>query len=328
MEKIDALKYYKIKEFIHPLILKLFGSSTTGKLIVDGSLPKDHNCLIVGNHYCIEDIPTLAQAVKSHFYLLVSDEDKNTIDGIALGLNGVEWVHRTDKESRKQSSYNIVEILKKDKNFVMYPEATWNLSPNALIMQMNYGCIRIALDANVPIVPVVTFFTKDCRYTVVGEEYYPSNNLNVSINELRDRMSTMIYNTMEKLYKNNSNSMCKKVLDENYYCEKRQDIPENYWEDDINLRYDKYKRASDDKKGVREFESQFIFTGKDEKYQYFQTFNSVVKNDKEDIIVNRISSEKDGYNGKTFGEYQDKNHFGYGYNEKVLKLSLNKKYNY
>ena len=76
-KKIQALKYRKIKEAIHPVLKKVLSSMTNGELRVSGSLPQDENFMIVGNHLCIEDIPTLAQAVDKHFYLLVSDEDKN-----------------------------------------------------------------------------------------------------------------------------------------------------------------------------------------------------------------------------------------------------------
>ena len=119
--KINALKCEKFKEFIHPMFMPILASKTTGKLHLIGSFPEDDNYLIVANHVCIEDIPTLGEAVKKHFYLLVSDEDKGTLDGLALELNGVEWVHRLDKESRKNAYENIVKILKKGKNLGMYP---------------------------------------------------------------------------------------------------------------------------------------------------------------------------------------------------------------
>ena len=42
------------------------------------------------------------------------------------------------------------------------------------------------------------------------------------------------------------------------------------------------------------------------------------------LIVKRISSEKNGFNGNTFGEVREKGSFGFGYNEDVLKRSLKK----
>ena len=69
--KINALKCEKFKEFIHPMFMPILASKTTGKLHLIGSFPENDNYLIVANHVCIEDIPTLGEAVKKHFYLLV-----------------------------------------------------------------------------------------------------------------------------------------------------------------------------------------------------------------------------------------------------------------
>ena len=323
---IKSLKFIKMKEILHPLLLKVMASKTTGPLLINGILPKISSYLIVSNHVCIEDIPTLGQTIEKHFLLLVSDEDKKTIDGVALAANGVEWVHRTDKSSRINASKNIVSILKKKKKFAMYPEATWNLSPNQLILPMNYGCIRIALEADVPILPVVTLFANNKRYTSIGEIFYPSENLTESINKLRDKMSTLIYNEIEKYYKCNYDN--KTILKDNsfgedYYYEKRSSIKKYYWEEYVDDKYEKYNRAKKDKNGVREFESQFIFVPKTDEYEFFQIFNSIIKNSESDLVVNRISSEKNGYMSTSFGEYESNHHFGYGYNEKVLKKSLN-----
>lgn len=323
--KIYNLKQSNLKEFIHPLLIKALSFKTTGKLIVEGKLPENENCLIVANHACIQDIPTLAQAVKKHFYLLVSDEDKKTIDGLALSANGVQWVHRLGKESRKFASENAIKILKQGKNFAMYPEATWNLSPNQLMMPMNYGCVRIALEADVPIVPVVSFFSDNNRYTIIGEKFYPTQDLEKSINELRDIMATMLYDEIQLNYKHNIGQKgiyCKKIDGEDYYYEKREEISKDYWDNYVSKKYDEYGRAKSDKVGVREFESQFIFTSKDESNQYFQVFNSIIEEKDNNFIVKRISSEKNGYNGLTFGEKDNKSTFGYGYNEKVLKKNL------
>lgn len=313
-----------IKRKIHPLLLKMLTSKVTGELQIEGELPENGNYLIVANHYCIEDIPTLAQAVKKHFYILVSDEDRYTIDGLGLTLNGTEWVKRLDSDSRKRSAVRAVKKLKSGENFAMYPEATWNLSPNLLMLPMNYGCIRIALNANVPIVPVVSNFYSGYRHTIIGKPFYPTDNLSTSIELLRDQMAGMIYEMLvddNKLrYNNNDESVIMLNIDgESYYCEKRDSIDNTCWEKDISYRYDKYKRARKDKCGVRKFESQFIFTPKNDEYRYFQIFNSNIINFNNKKYIKRISSEKNGfYESKiTLSHTDDK--FGYGYNEEIIE---------
>lgn len=327
MNKIDALKYKKIKEAIHPLLISLMTSKTKGNLIINGKLPEDGNYLIVANHLCIEDIPTLGQAVKEHIYLLVSDEDKKTLDGLALSLNGVQWVTRMDKISRQTASKNAVEILKSGEIFAMYPESTWNLSPNLLMLPMNYGCIKIALEANVPIVPIVTFFTEKTRYTTICKKFYPTIDLEKSICELRDIMATMMYKSIGEYYRNNkedANIYSEEIEGEEHFFEKRETVEATYWSEYVNKKYDEYSRARKDKDGVRKFESQFIFTPKTDDYSFFQVFNSIIREENGELLVKRISSEKDGYNGTFQDEIDYNNFFGYGYNEKILKLQLKK----
>ena len=327
---IRALRFEKFKEILHPVLIKAMGAKTTGELEVEGEFPTDDNYLIVANHACIEDIPTLGQAVQKHFYLLVSDEDKNTIDGLALDLNGVIWIHRTDNISRKEAYGQIVELLKKGKTFAMYPEATWNLSPNQLMMPMNYGCIKIALESGKKIVPVVTFFNKDKRYTKIGTQYAPTEDLIASIDELRDQMATMMYELIQKKYERefgkNPNVKCCEIDGKKYYHEKREAMHSHMWDKNIFDRYNAYGRARKDMTGVREFESQFIFTPKDEAHQFFQEYNSVVLFDEntQQYYVKRITSENNGYQGMSFGEEEKKESFGFGYNEKVLQRTLKK----
>jgi len=318
----------KIQEFIHPVVLKLFTMKTKGESIVDGKFPDEGPFLIVANHLCIQDIPQLGQAVGEHFYLLVSDEDKYTIDGLGLTLNGVKWVHRTDKVSRQNSANEMEDVLKLGKHFAMYPEATWNLSPNLLMLPMNYGCIRSALNSGVKIVPVVTFFSDDGRHTKIGDVFTPSDNLSESINLLRDIMASMFYeeicNYYERNYIDNNRIFLKVVDGQKYFFEKRSNIDFDYWEDYISGLYDEYERARKDKSGVREFESQFIFTPKTDDYSFFQIFNSVIRETEDGIRIKRITSENNGYDGTTFEEVDYKEYFGFGYNEHVLKKQLKK----
>lgn len=320
----------KIQEFIHPVVLKLFTMKTKGKMIIDGKFPLNGTFLIVANHQCIQDIPQLGQVIGEHFYLLVSDEDKYTIDGLGLTLNGVKWVHRTDKVSRQESGKDIVKILNSGKHFAMYPEATWNLSPNLLMLPMNYGCIRTALISGVPIIPVVTLFSENERHTKIGEIFYPTEDLEKSIDMLRDTMASMFYEEIFEYYERNWAKDSRIHLyidafnDEISYYEKRTELSDDYWENYVSYLYDQYGRAKKDKSGVREFESQFIFTPKEDGYSYFQIFNSIIRDTEDGIRIKRISSEKSGYEGTTYDDSDYKEYFGFGYNEHILKRQLKK----
>lgn len=281
-------------KIIHPIVLGQMKHMATGKLSIHGEMPQGP-VLIVANHACVEDIPTLGQAVKDYFYLLVSDEDKYTFNGLAMSLHGVFWISRLKKNSRGKASKKAVAMLKSGENFAMYPEATWNLSPNQLMLPMNYGCIRIALEAGVPIVPVVSFWSDTRRHATIGEPFYPTEDLTASIDQLRDKMATMMFD-----------HICREGS-----LTRRDEISPGYWQTHVDSLYDAYARSRKNKSAVRRYESQFIFQPKDDAHQFFQTFNSISRvgaDGKRQCL--RISSERDGYTGENFSEF-----FGFGYNE-------------
>lgn len=287
----EVMKFGKI---IHPVVLDQMKHMATCELSIHGEMRKGP-VLIVANHACVEDIPTLGQAVKNYFYLLVSDEDKYTLNGLAMSLHGVYWVSRLKKKSRARAGTKAVEILKSGENFAMYPEATWNLSPNSLMLPMNYGCIRIALEAGSPIVPVVSFWGETQRHASIGEPFYPTEDLTASIDQLRDAMATMMFD-----------HICREGK-----LTRRIDLTPGYWQTHIDSLYDAYARCRKNKSATRRYESQFIFQPKGDAHQFFLTFNSITRvgaNGKRQC--RRISSERNGYDDEDFSEF-----FGFGYNE-------------
>ena len=235
-----------LRRGIHPVLLFLMSKQRKFDLIVEGNVPELEPVIFVANHYDIHDIPVAGEVIKKHSYILVSDEDKPTFDGRVLDVNGVIWVNRLSKESRRESREQVLRHLHLGHNVLVYPEATWNLSPNLLMLPMNYGVIDMALSANVPIVPLVTHYSNNTCYAKIGDLFYPTTDKALSILQLRDIMATYKYELMER-----------------YSQDLRKNISDNYLEEDIADRYSEYARARKDQEGVRIYESQFIFKPKD-----------------------------------------------------------------
>lgn len=234
-----------LRSFIHPLVIKALSLRRNFKLEVIGEIPKKQQFIFIANHYCIDDIPTVGEVIGSHVYALVSDEDRGTLNGLALDLNGVVWTNRLDKAERKRSKDALVRHLKLGHSILMYPEATWNLSPNLPMLPMNYGCISISLETGVPILPIFLQFNDDVCRVEISKPFYPSEDKIVSIGELRDIMATSAWKFWEK-----------------DACLARTGLDMNLWEDNIAKRYAKYDRARKDPAGVRKFEAQFIYRSK------------------------------------------------------------------
>lgn len=235
----------KLRRFIHPLVIKALSARRSFKLEVTGEIPKGHQFIFIANHWCIDDIPTAGEVIGNHVYALVSDEDRGTLNGLALDLNGVVWTNRLDKAERKRSKDALVRHLKLGHSILMYPEATWNLSPNLPMLPMNYGCISISLETGVPILPIFLQFNDDVCRVEISKPFYPSEDKIVSIGELRDIMATSAWKFWEK-----------------DTCLARTGLDMNLWEDNIAKRYAKYDRARKDPAGVRKFEAQFIYRPK------------------------------------------------------------------
>ena len=307
MSKTDyKVHFLKLKHFIHPLIAKAVPLLSTTPLQVIGSIEQEP-CLIITNHLCIEDIPTAAQAVGKYAILLASDEELHTLNGIGMNLNGTQWVRRLDKGSRANAQKQMVALLKKGYNCCMYPEATWNLSPNLLMLPMNYGCIRIALEAGVPLIPAVSWFEQDKRCTRIGQPFFPETDLVNAIRELRDRMAELVFSHISANYQKDAQG--------EFSCESRDALAPSFWNRHVEALYDAYPRAKADKEGCRRFESQFITTPKTDEYCFFQEFNSLIRKDGDRLCVQRISSDPGG-----FYERRQKTFFGWGYNETKLNV--------
>lgn len=231
--------------FIHPLVLKVLSMTSRMELQIEGNIPDDGKYIFVANHFCIDDIPTAGQIIKRHFFVLVSDEDKWTPNGLALSLNGVVWTNRLSKTERKRSAEKLISLLNNGHSILMYPEATWNLSPNLLMLPMNCGYISLSLETSTPIIPVYLFFEDNICKARIGKPFYPSNDKVKSNEKLRDEMATLAWHFI-----------CQNGITH------RQEMDDDYWKNNIAKRYSNYARAKKDPEGVRAFESQFIFQPK------------------------------------------------------------------
>lgn len=250
----------KVLQAIHPMLIKVFSRRRTFDLIVEGTIPHSQQCIFVANHFCIHDIPTAGEIIQRHTYVLVSDEDRYTFNGLALSMNGVIWMKRLDKNSRIVARAHIVQHLKAGHNVLIYPEATWNLTANLPMLPMNWGVIGISKEVNIPIVPIYLLFLNNKCCAKIGEPYYPTGCDVTALNELRDRMATLFFDLLEQ-----------------QPIGSRKDIPSDYLAASIKNRYNEYGRARKDPDGVKKYESQFIFKPKglvtcDEAFAHMQNF--------------------------------------------------------
>lgn len=155
----------RIRKVIHPFLLKAVKGRIYAPIQVLNAMPEvQGNKLFAINHSCVLDAPVSSEVIKDHCYFLVGKQSLELLDSIFFFLNGVIYVDRKSKKSKKKSLQQMLKILQEGKNLVIYPEGTWNLTPSKLIIPLNWGIISLAKQTGVPIIPLILEYHTDCFY--------------------------------------------------------------------------------------------------------------------------------------------------------------------
>jgi len=201
---IDNEKQIKLKNIINPTLLQVSKVAIKYKIIKENKYSKKdgHPIIFAVNHYSAQDTPIICNSINERGYILAGKQNLAFIDEIFFNLYGSIFVDRKDKEDMIASKKAMEEYLKKNQSIIMFPEGTWNLSDELLMLPMKWGIIDVAQETDAQIIPVNLDYnreTKECRVTF-GEPILPDNyrTKKEQIDELRDIMATMRWKSMEK----------------------------------------------------------------------------------------------------------------------------------
>jgi len=202
-----------------PLMSKYKMKVVDNKKVADG-----RPIIFSATHGFRDDILFTMRAIKAHGYILFGNIHQlyHSYEGIAIWLNGVVVVDRTDKESRHASREKMKYVLRLRGNLIVYPEGTWNKSDNLLVLHLFGGIYDVAKETGALVVPVATHLEGKHVYVSVGETfdiavYEKTEGLAV----LRDEMATLKWELMERY----SRVTRKELL--------KDKTPEEYWHDYI-----------------------------------------------------------------------------------------------
>lgn len=201
-----------------------FMSKYKMKVVECKNVTDDRPVIFSATHGFRDDILFTVRAIKAHGYVLFGNLHQffRSYEGIAIWLNGVVLVDRTDKRSRQASKEKMKWVLRSGGNLIFYPEGTWNKSENLLVLQLFGGIYDIAKETGAVVVPVATHLEGKYVYASVGEAldiaaFEKADGLTV----LRDEMATLKWELMERY----SNVTRKELL--------KEKTPEEYWHDYI-----------------------------------------------------------------------------------------------
>lgn len=180
--------------------------------------------IYASTHQDFNDHFNIVLAIPNHAIILNSICVPKLVK-LAMNINGIEYVDRNCSQSRFNSKINLMEYLSKGKSIVVFPEGTFNCSPNRLILPIHSGVIDIAKKMQVPIVPVVQEYNfdtskldgrnriKDCTIRFgkpINVSFY--DDIHLKREELEESLSTIRF----EIFKEKEISSRKSISEEEY----------------------------------------------------------------------------------------------------------------
>lgn len=189
-----------IRKLIHPLLLRAMPGRRNFPIELLNAMPKvEGNKLFVINHSCVLDGPVSGEVIREHVYYLVGKQSLELLDRIFFFLNGVVYVDRKSKKSKRQACGNMLKLLREGKNLLICPEGTWNLTPSKPLLPLNWGCIELAKQTGVPLIPLILEYCTDCCYVKYGDPIYIDGEMNkqTGVEQLEEAMATLKWEIWE-----------------------------------------------------------------------------------------------------------------------------------
>lgn len=200
-----------VRTVLYPITMLLSRTKVKYRIIIENKyIPAaDKPIIFACNHSAFPDIPIALRAVKRHCYTLIGKQNLAFVDKIFFFLTGAVWVDRKSKESSALAKESVVAYLKKGKPILWFPEATWNLADNLLMLPMRWGIIEVAQRANAQIIPMVLDYDraqKICRVRfgeALNAEAFTSKQQGIIT--LRDAMATLRWDFISRNQANRAN---------------------------------------------------------------------------------------------------------------------------
>ena len=187
------------------LLLQLAKTKNAFKMVTENAYHPMQNVPIIFavNHSNCYDFPITATAVGRHVYVLVGKQRLGFLDRFFFSLNGVIYADRLNKNDTTAAKKAIISVLRRGHSICWYPEGTWNLSANLLVLPLKWGIIDVAKQAGAQIIPVGLHYNREsevCRI-MFGAPLAGSifENKKDAIDRLRDEMATLQWDLMNAL---------------------------------------------------------------------------------------------------------------------------------
>ena len=185
------------------LLRFLSGNRNSFKVVIDNDLYglPDTPVIFAFNHSNSFDIPIAINVVNRHCVILLGKQRLSFSERLFFYLNGVVITDRLDKNDGTPAKEALSSLLKSGHSIIWFPEGTWNLTDNLLLLPLKWGIIEVAQKAKVPIVPVVLMYDRE-KMTCTAQFGLPIDCVDKdkceAINFLKESMATLMWEMMCK----------------------------------------------------------------------------------------------------------------------------------
>lgn len=200
----DSKAVMLFKDLIRPVLSLIASFRVPYKAVIEqpcGLLPNKPVIYAV-NHFCFADTPIMGRITPQRSYILSGKQRLGFSDWLYFMLNGVIFVDRKDKEDLAASKKAMSAYLNKGRSIVMFPEGTWNLTENQLMLPMKWGIIDIAKETGAQIIPTVLEYDREKKRCFVRfgvpMVFTPEDSKAETIIALRNTLATMRWEFLER----------------------------------------------------------------------------------------------------------------------------------
>lgn len=200
----DSKAIMLFKDLIRPVLSLIASFRVPYKVVVEQpcKLLQGKPVIYAVNHFCFADTPIMGRITPKRSYILLGKQRLGFSDWLYFILNGVIFVDRKDKEDMAASKLAMSAYLNKGRSIVMFPEGTWNLTENQLMLPMKWGIIDIAKETGAQIVPTLLEYDREQKkcFARFGTPmtFSPKESKADAIAALRAALATMRWEFWER----------------------------------------------------------------------------------------------------------------------------------
>lgn len=146
--------YFPITKFLLSALTKINGEKIYYLNEKDVDVPKDRPIIYANTHKFKPDLEKISISTRQPSALVASDfkNSYKTINGWYFNTRPTIFVDPYSKKDKEYTYKMMLRYLKEGNDFMIFPEAVWNLSPNKIVLDVFSGTVRAALESNAIIV--------------------------------------------------------------------------------------------------------------------------------------------------------------------------------